>query len=250
MAEKFSDFIRSPGTAGPPTREGIHALGFALETDIDPILEKTVRVDEAQSFSSGEQLQGRQNIGLGNVDNTSDANKPVSTAQQTALNLKANLNSPALTGTPTAPTAPPGTNTTQLATTAFVMANPVVDGSITNAKLANMAAATIKGRASGDGTGAPTDLVAADVFTILGALVPARPVVASGPGEFAFVNTATGAGYTLPAGGTWAYSIIAVTVSTGAVVTVRCVGGIAAGGTVVAAAQAGESKVGFAWRVA
>ena len=30
-------------------------------------------------------------VGLGNVDNTTDANKPVSTAQQTALNLKANL---------------------------------------------------------------------------------------------------------------------------------------------------------------
>ncbi|MFL9669752.1 phage tail fiber protein [Variovorax sp. AB1(2024)] len=30
-------------------------------------------------------------VGLGNVTNTSDANKPVSTAQQTALNLKANL---------------------------------------------------------------------------------------------------------------------------------------------------------------
>jgi hypothetical protein len=29
-------------------------------------------------------------VGLGNVDNTSDANKPVSTAQQTALNSKAN----------------------------------------------------------------------------------------------------------------------------------------------------------------
>lgn len=38
-------------------------------------------------------------IGLGNVDNTSDANKPVSTAQQTALNLKANLASPTFTGT-------------------------------------------------------------------------------------------------------------------------------------------------------
>lgn len=33
----------------------------------------------------------RTNLGLGNVDNTSDANKPVSTATQTALNLKANL---------------------------------------------------------------------------------------------------------------------------------------------------------------
>jgi hypothetical protein len=40
-----------------------------------------------------------------------------------ALALKANLASPALTGTPTAPTAAPATNTTQIATTAFVIAN-------------------------------------------------------------------------------------------------------------------------------
>lgn len=41
----------------------------------------------------------KAHVGLGNVDNTSDANKPVSTAQQTALNLKANNASPNLTGT-------------------------------------------------------------------------------------------------------------------------------------------------------
>ena len=38
-------------------------------------------------------------VGLGNVDNTSDANKPVSTAQQTSLDLKANAASPSTTGT-------------------------------------------------------------------------------------------------------------------------------------------------------
>ena len=38
-------------------------------------------------------------VGLGNVSNTSDAGKPVSTAQQTALDLKANLASPTFTGT-------------------------------------------------------------------------------------------------------------------------------------------------------
>ena len=32
----------------------------------------------------------KSNIGLGNVDNTSDQDKPISTATQTALNLKAN----------------------------------------------------------------------------------------------------------------------------------------------------------------
>ena len=61
-------------------------------------------------------------VGLGNVDNTSDASKPVSTATQTALNLKANLDSPTLTGTPLAPTAVATTNNTQIATTAFVQA--------------------------------------------------------------------------------------------------------------------------------
>lgn len=45
---------------------------------------------------------------------------PVSTPQQTALNLKANLASPAFTGTPTAPTQTQGNNSTRLATTAYV----------------------------------------------------------------------------------------------------------------------------------
>ena len=82
-------------------------------------------------------------VGLGNVENTSDANKAVSSATQTALDLKAPLASPtftgtvtipsgasisgfaplaspALTGTPSAPTASALTNTTQVATTAYV----------------------------------------------------------------------------------------------------------------------------------
>lgn len=44
------------------------------------------------------------------------------TGLQTALDAKAPLASPALTGSPTAPTATAGTNTTQIATTAFVAA--------------------------------------------------------------------------------------------------------------------------------
>jgi hypothetical protein len=62
----------------------------------------------------------KSDVGLGNTDNTSDLSKPISTATQSALDLKAALASPALTGTPTAPTASVGTATTQLATTAFV----------------------------------------------------------------------------------------------------------------------------------
>ena len=37
---------------------------------------------------TGDVVLSKTDVGLGNVDNTSDANKPVSTAQQTALDLK------------------------------------------------------------------------------------------------------------------------------------------------------------------
>lgn len=63
----------------------------------------------------------------GTADTAENANKlggqaPSYYATAANLALKANTNSPALTGTPTAPTAAKGTNTTQIATTAFVMA--------------------------------------------------------------------------------------------------------------------------------
>lgn len=48
------------------------------------------------------------------------------------LDLKANLLSPALTGTPTAPTANPGTNTQQIATTAFVTTAVAAGGGSVN----------------------------------------------------------------------------------------------------------------------
>lgn len=66
-------------------------------------------------------------VGLGNVDNTADLAKPVSTAQQAVLDLKADLASPTFTGVPAAPTAAVGTNTDQLATTAYVRAEITTD---------------------------------------------------------------------------------------------------------------------------
>jgi hypothetical protein len=51
-------------------------------------------------------------------------------AISTAVATKANLNSPNFTGTPTVPTAPANTNTTQAASTAFVLAYGVPSGVI------------------------------------------------------------------------------------------------------------------------
>ncbi len=52
------------------------------------------------------------------------------TAIASAISSKADSNSPTFTGTPAAPTASFGTNTTQIATTAFVLANGIPSGLI------------------------------------------------------------------------------------------------------------------------
>lgn len=56
-------------------------------------------------------------------------------AIQTAVNTKADINSPTLTGAPSAPTAGDGTNTTQLATTKFVTTALVNYQSVVDAAL-------------------------------------------------------------------------------------------------------------------
>jgi hypothetical protein len=60
----------------------------------------------------------KSHVGLGNVDNTSDANKPVSSATQTALDLKLNLAGGTLTGDLTLTGAP--TQALHAATKAYV----------------------------------------------------------------------------------------------------------------------------------
>ncbi len=89
-------------------------------TATQTLTNKTIDSPTFTGTVSGISVSAAQ-VGLGNVDNTSDVNKPISTAGQTALNLKANIESPTFTGTPAAPTASAGTKTTQVATTAFVM---------------------------------------------------------------------------------------------------------------------------------
>lgn len=98
-----------------------------LKQEQDTIKDKLDTIENGAQVNTVTSVAGKtgavtltkSDVGLANVDNTSDANKPVSTAQQTALNLKADLASPALTGIPTTPTATAGTNTTQIASTAF-----------------------------------------------------------------------------------------------------------------------------------
>ena len=79
-----------------------------------------VNVVDSVAGKTGTVSLVKGDVGLGNVDNTADSAKPVSTAQQTEIDTKADLASPTFTGTPLAPTPAANTNTTQIATTAYV----------------------------------------------------------------------------------------------------------------------------------
>ena len=65
---------------------GTENIALAKKLEVDSHVSK---VDNPHSVTKAQ-------VGLGNVDNTSDVNKPISTATQTALNLKAPLVSPTL----------------------------------------------------------------------------------------------------------------------------------------------------------
>ena len=101
-------------------------------------------------------LEARSGLGLGNVDNTSDNNKPVSTSQQTALNLKANLISPVLV-TPALGTPSSGV-VTNLTGTASININGTVGAttpsSVASTTLSSTTDATLSGVRVGKGAGA------------------------------------------------------------------------------------------------
>lgn len=67
-----------------------------------PTFTGTVTIPSGASITAPTGLV-KGDVGLGSVDNTADTAKPVSTAQQTALNLKSNIASPTFTGTVTVP---------------------------------------------------------------------------------------------------------------------------------------------------
>jgi hypothetical protein len=69
-----------------------------VDTSGTPVANDFARFTDANTVAGRSYSEVKTDLSLGNVTNTSDANKPVSTAQQTALNLKANLASPTFTG--------------------------------------------------------------------------------------------------------------------------------------------------------
>lgn len=95
---------------------------------------------------------------------------------------KADLASPALTGTPTAPTAAPGTNTTQIATTAFVAALGALKADLASPALTGTPTAPTAAKATNTtqlATTAHVKLVAADYAPLAGGATFTGQVYAS-----------------------------------------------------------------------
>lgn len=121
----------------------------------------------------------KSDVGLTNVDNTADLSKPISTATQTALDAKSPIASPTFTGIPAAPTPGADTNTTQIATAAFVLGQAssstpsapgtaAIGASLKYARADHTHAAqtiTLTGDVTGTGTGSFASTIAASAVT-------------------------------------------------------------------------------------
>lgn len=105
---------------GKPIHNDDHLISSDVYQDVSGIYLELDTIKNHPGNTKNPHAVTKVQVGLGNADNTADADKPVSTAQRQALDLKADVQSPVLTGTPKAPTAPAGTDTAQIATTAFL----------------------------------------------------------------------------------------------------------------------------------
>ena len=150
MANDFYQHSGHPGTRAPRSSALLRAEFAAIEDGFDKLPDVSTAnlfaVSDGSALVGKTVAQAKVLLALENVTNTADADKPISTLAQaaldlkadaatttsalnlkadaatttSALNLKAPLASPALTGNPTAPTQLTSDTSTKLATTMFV----------------------------------------------------------------------------------------------------------------------------------
>ncbi|MFM1774721.1 MAG: hypothetical protein RJA53_331 [Bacteroidota bacterium] len=105
----------------------------------------------------------KTNLGINNVDNTSDVNKPISTLTQAALDLKENTANKSATSTlGTSDVLFPTQNAVKTYVDAAVAGVTITDGSITDSKIISVSASKITGvvAIANGGTGASTTTAA------------------------------------------------------------------------------------------
>jgi len=102
IAEFKTGIFASPTFTGAVTIDSVSPPSSTASPSLAQHLTNKTYVDLAltvhTSLTNNPHSVTKAQVGLGSVDNTTDAAKPVSTAQQTALDLKANRASPVFTG--------------------------------------------------------------------------------------------------------------------------------------------------------
>jgi hypothetical protein len=145
---------------------------------------------------TGTIVLAKADVNLANVDNTSDASKPVSTATQTALNAKAPLASPTFTGTVTVPATP--VNGTDATSKTYVDAQ--VSAGVADATTSAKGKVQLAGDLGGN-AGAPSVLsgnaTAPTVAKVNGIAVTGTPA----SGNVLTATSSTAASWSAPSGG-------------------------------------------------
>ena len=111
-----------PGSDAPSDHTLLSNIGTNTHAQIDTHIANT----------SNPHSVTKTQVGLSNVDNTSDINKPISTATQTALSGKVDKTGDVMTGSLTATTLTAGTDTDVVGTALSVIRNNVAVGRIDN----------------------------------------------------------------------------------------------------------------------
>jgi hypothetical protein len=151
-------------------------------------------------------LRGIKNVTLNTWPNITGP-VTVTQSQLNSVTSKANIASPAFTGTPTAPTAAPGTNTTQLATTAFAKAAAESAGIGVNQTWQNVTGSRASGTTYTNSTGKPIQVsIRSDVDDGYCQLTVAGIVVAMSGNTLGIGNNRNFVSAIVPAGNTYAYA--------------------------------------------
>ena len=103
-------YVKATGPMGKDGKDGTPAIGVPDGGTTGQVLAKQSNANYDTVFKT----LTKTDVGLSNVDNTSDANKPVSTAQATALNLKYDKTGGTITGSSLINNTSSGTTTTAL----------------------------------------------------------------------------------------------------------------------------------------